>query len=182
MPEVTRRSPTRRSADGAVKRSSGACPVPLPNITLRTPLRSTLTGTAWSRSVISVTSDMYGNTRVTWPTTPVSSMTPSPASIPTVEPLHGGRGTGVLLAQAEQRLEPRILLPGHVIALRGGSADEELALQCRVLVGELPLGPEVILHVVERHARHQQHPLQRIEADRNDLADVLQIAVARIGE
>ena len=59
-------------------------PAPAPKSTLRTPLRSTLTGTAWSLSVISVTSAMCGNTRVTWPTTPSSSITASPGSMPAV--------------------------------------------------------------------------------------------------
>ena len=55
------------SAVGAMKRSSGGRPAPAPKNTLRTPLRSTRTGTAWSLSVTSVTSAMFGNTRVTWP-------------------------------------------------------------------------------------------------------------------
>ena len=50
-----------------MKRSSGARPAPVPKTTLRTPLRSTRTGTAWSLSVTSVTSAMLGKTRVTWP-------------------------------------------------------------------------------------------------------------------
>ena len=66
-PDVTSLSPIWMSAVGAMKRSSGARPAPAPNSTLRTPLRSTCTGTAWSLSVTSVTSAMYGNTRVTWP-------------------------------------------------------------------------------------------------------------------
>ena len=70
MPDVRSLSPGRMSAVGAMKRSSGGRPAPAPNNTLRTPLRSTRTGTAWSLSVTSVTSAIAGNTRVTWPTTP----------------------------------------------------------------------------------------------------------------
>ncbi|MNR18385.1 hypothetical protein D3C85_1351110 [compost metagenome] len=46
-----------------------------PKATLRSPLRTTWTGIAWSLSVSSVTSDWSGETRVIWPITPRSSIT-----------------------------------------------------------------------------------------------------------
>ena len=70
-----------------MKRSSGGRPAPLPAMTARTPLRSIFTGITWSLSVTSVTSAMYGNTRVTCPTTPSASTTADPGTRPASRPL-----------------------------------------------------------------------------------------------
>ncbi len=50
-------------------------------------MRTSLTGTGWSLSLTSVTSAMYGNTRVTCPTTPAASITASPGTMPAPAPL-----------------------------------------------------------------------------------------------
>ena len=86
MPEVTRRSPTWISAIAAMKRSSSMPEAPPPKATARRPFLTTCTGVAWSRSVISVTSETNGCTRVTWPTTPASSATGLPGRTPCVAP------------------------------------------------------------------------------------------------
>ena len=52
--------------------------LPEPTATARSPLRTSITGTDWSFSVTSVTSLVNVPTFVTWPTTPVPSITGMP--------------------------------------------------------------------------------------------------------
>jgi hypothetical protein len=88
-PLVVSRSPACTSALPAMKRSSSSppCVTGSPNATLRAPVRVFSTGIAWSRSITSVTSLISGCTRVTWPSTPASSITGEPASMPWARPL-----------------------------------------------------------------------------------------------
>ena len=91
--------------------------------------------------MISVTSAMLGNTRVTWPTTPISSMTASPGLIPESAPrftksfcVNGSRPVyrtstaagraRVARLDAQQGLEPGVLVLETRIPLRGRRAHE----------------------------------------------------------
>jgi hypothetical protein len=60
--------------------------LPEPTATARSPLRTSITGTDWSFSVTSVTSLVKMPTLVSWPTTPVPSITGIPAAIAFVSP------------------------------------------------------------------------------------------------
>ena len=59
---------------------------PVPTAIVRKPLRFTLTGTAWSASVISTASDVNGPTRTTCPTTPCASISAWPTNTSSTSP------------------------------------------------------------------------------------------------
>jgi hypothetical protein len=99
-----------------------------------------------------------------------------------VEHLHGGGAGGVLRADVEQRPQPRVLFLDPGVPLCRRRALDELLLEHRVLVRQSALRSEIVRYICKSRARHLEHALHGIQHDRDDLPDVLEIAVARVGE
>jgi hypothetical protein len=99
-----------------------------------------------------------------------------------VEHFSDGRCAAVARAQIEQRFEPRILGLGESEALHGSTLLDQPSLEFAVFLGERALRREIAADVSHSFAWQLRGALQRIEDDRHDLADVLQIAIARVEE
>ena len=117
------------SALPAVKRSSSMPEGPPPKATARRPLRTIWTGIAWSWSVISVTSETSGWTRVTWPSTPASSITGLPGFTPCALAAVDEDLARIRVAAGVQHLRRRALHLELLAATRAGAQLGVLGLQ-----------------------------------------------------
>src|SRR4029453_4255465 len=83
---------------------------------------------------------------------------------------------------ADLALEAGVLVVRAGEALTRRSLLDQTALQRLVFDGELVLGDEIAADEGDRLARQLRHALQRVERNRDDPPDVLEIAVAGVEE
>jgi hypothetical protein len=101
---------------------------------------------------------------------------------PGVQDFDGLGGTPVTGLDAHQQLQPVVLVLQVRIPLRRRRSREQVLLQRGVLLGERLFRREVAADPRHRFARELDRAMQRIEHDRRNGADALEVAVTGIGE
>ena len=153
---------------------------PVPTAIVRKPLRFTLTGTAWSASVISTASAVSGPTRTTWPTTPCASINAWPTYTPStktavqvealavgievhVENLGDQRAAADARLRIEQLAQPRVLHLERREPLQAKLGVQPLALEGFVFRDERLARREVGAHRRPAAERHVDEHANRID-------------------